>query len=229
MLAHRPETSAADYRRSLLEEVYSRIFNERLRTLARRRDAAFVGAGASMSGALRDIDAFRRAATVKGGRVEDALRSVLSEVLRIEQHGFTQEELDRARVAIARGRDQAVAEAPTARSHDHADEITRNFLEGELMIGRAAERDLTREILPRITLAELNGLARGYGGAESRAIVISGPEGRPLPARERVLAIVDEVEKARLDPWVERPPPRALMAAAPRPGSRSGRCRTARA
>ena len=219
MLAHRPEASAADYRRGVLEEVYSRIFNERLRTLARRRDAPFVGAAASMSGGLRDIDGFRRTATVKGGRVEDALRSVLAEVLRIEQHGFTQAELDRAREAIARGRDRAVDEAPTARSRDHAEEMVRNFLEGELMIGRAAERDLTREILPRITLAELNGLARGYGGAESRAIVISGPDGKPLPTREQVLAIADEVGAARLEPWVERPPPRALLAAAPRRGA----------
>ncbi len=219
MLAHRPEATPEDFRRGLLEEVYSRIFNERLRTLARKKESPFTGAFASLSGNVREIDAFTRGATVKGGRVEDALRSVFAEVLRIEQHGFTQAELDRARVIIARERDQAVAAAPTARSRGHAEEIVRHFLEGELMIGRTAERELTAELLPKITLAELNQLARGYGGSENRAITISGPEGKPLPTRERVLAIIDEVAGARLEPWVDRPPPTALMATAPKPGA----------
>ena len=219
MLAHRPEATPADFRRGLVEEVYSRIFNERLRTLARKKESPFTGASASMSGNVREIDAFTRGATVKGGRVEDALRGVFAEVLRIEQHGFTQPELDRARVIIAREREQSVASAPTARSRGHAEEIVRHFLEGELMIGRTAERDLTQALLPKITLAELNQLARSYGGAENRAITISGPDGKPLPAQERVLAIIDEVAGARLEPWVDRPPPATLMAAPPKPGA----------
>ena len=219
MLAHRGEATPADFRRGILEQLYGQIFNERLRILARRKDTPFTGAFASMSDTVREIDAFTRGATVKGGRVEDALRSVFAEVLRVEQHGFTQTELDRARVIIGRGREQAVAAAPTARSRGHAQEIVRHFLEGELMIGRTAERDLTLGMLPEITLAELNQLAKSYGGAENRAIVISGPDKKPMPARERVLAIVDEVAKARLEPWVDKPPPAALMAAAPRAGT----------
>ncbi len=219
LLAHRPEATPADFRRGVLEEVYGQIFNERLRTLARRKDTPFTGAFAAMSNTVREIDAFTRGATVKGGRVEDALRAVFAEVLRVEQHGFTQGELERARAEIVRGRERAVAAAPTARSRGHAAEIVRHFLEGELMIGRTAERDLTLEALPKITLAELNQLARSYGGAENRAITISGPDKKPLPARERVLAIIDEVGKAALEPWVDRPPPAALMAAAPKPGA----------
>ncbi len=170
MLAHRPEASAADYRRGVLEEVYSRIFNERLRTLARRRDAPFVGAAASMSGGLRDIDGFRRTATVKGEpRRGRAAQRAGRGRCGSSSTASPQAELDRAREAIARGRDRAVDEAPTARSRDHAEEMVRNFLEGELMIGRAAERDLTREILPRITLGRAERARRAATAARRAA------------------------------------------------------------
>ncbi len=219
MLAHRPEATPADFRRGVLEQIYIQMFNERMRILARRKGSPFTGAFASISDSVREIDAFTRGATVKGGRIEDALRALFAEVLRVEQHGFTETELERARANLARAREQAVASAPTARSRSHAQEIVRHFLEGELMIGRTAERDLTLEALPKITLDELNRLARSYGGAENRAIAISGPDGKPLPARERVLAIIDEVGKQPLSPWVDRPAPATLMEAPPKPGA----------
>ncbi|MEO8700523.1 MAG: insulinase family protein [Kofleriaceae bacterium] len=217
--AHRAESTVKDFRRSILEQVYDQIFNERLRVLARKKDTAFTSGGVSISNNTREIDSFTRSATVKGGRVEDVLRALFSEVLRIEQHGFTQGELERARINIARQAEQAVVDAPTAQSRNHVSEIVRNFLEHEFMIGRTAERDIVIKLLPDITLAELNQLAKQYGGADNRVIVISGPDDKPLPARDRILAIVDEVGKSKVEPWVEKAPPAALMATAPKPGT----------
>jgi len=219
MLAHRAEATERDFRRSIVEQVYGQIFNERFGTLARKQGAPFMGAGMGISNQTRDIDAFSRGASVKGGKVEEALRSMFEEVLRIEKHGFTQGELDRARTNLRSRVEQSVFDAPTARSRGHAQEITRNFFEREFMIGRTAERDLTIKMLPQITLAELNSLARSYGGADNRVIVISGPDDKPLPTEARVLAIVDEVAKASLEPWIEKPPAAALMAQLPKPGT----------
>ena len=219
LFAHRPEATLADFRRSLAEQVYQRMFNERFRTLARKQDSPFSSASLRIENDTREIDSFTRSASVKAGKVEPALTALFTEVLRIEKYGFTQGELERARTNIARQVEQAALDAPTANSRGHADEIKRNFLEGEFVIGRVAERDFTKQQLPQITLAELNQLAKQYGGAANRVITISGPDGKPLPTRDRVLAMIDEVAGATLEPWTEKPAPSALMATPPKPGT----------
>src|SRR5262249_22821582 len=53
-----------------------------------------------------------------------------------------------------------------------AAEISRYFLQHELMPGTAVELAMTRELLPGITLDELNHLARTWGGERGRVIAI---------------------------------------------------------
>ena len=219
LLAYRSEASANDLRRIAVEQVYQGILNERFASLARRKESPFTGAFAGIQGFTREIDAFTRTAQVKAGRVEDALRALFVEVLRVEKHGFTQAELDRARAVIARFYDQAAVGEKTNDAREYADEITRNYFEGELMIGRVAESAFMKKTLPTITLQELNGLAKSYGGADNRAIVIAGPDGKPLPDEKRVLQIVDEVAKSEIDPWQDKASATALMAQPPKAGA----------
>ncbi|MGE3543177.1 MAG: insulinase family protein, partial [Kofleriaceae bacterium] len=221
LVPHRSESTANDYRRLILEQLYGQIVNERLTTIGRRPDAPFTIAGVGARGITREIDAFTRFAQVKNGKVEDAIRALFTEVIRVDRHGFTQSELDRARANLARFYEQIDAEAMTSDSAEYSDEITRNFFEGELMIGRTAEKELTLKVLPTVTVAELEALASSYGGAENRVIMIAGPEGEKaiaLPTRDRVLAIISGVEKATVDPWEDKAVATELIATPPTPG-----------
>jgi len=220
-VAHRPEASKRDYRRLLAEQIYTEILNERLASIARKADAPFIGAFGSISGAggVRDIDSFSRTAAAKQGKVDDALRALLTEVTRIEKHGITSTELERARTNMKRGYEQLADTEATRDSRQFVEEITRNFLEGELIVGSEIEKKLALEILPTLTIAELNQLGASFGGADGRVILISGPEGKPLPKQERVLEIVAEVGKAKLDAWEDAAPTVALMDKAPKPGT----------
>lgn len=216
---HRPEATLRDFRRIIIEQIYAQIINERLATLARRKEAPFSVAQVGVEGLVREIDVFSRNALVKTGKVEDALRALLTEVLRIERHGVTQGELDRARANLKRFYEQIAASAETEDASDYTEEITRNFFEGEFMIGRQAERDYTLKMLPTITLAELEALAKSFGGADNRVILISGPDGAPLPTEARVREILAEVERDEIAPWEDKAAVTALMAQPPTPGT----------
>ena len=218
-LPHRSEASSNDFRRIIAEQIYGQIVNERLATLGRRQEAPYQVAQVAVQNFTRDIDTFFRIAVAKQGKIEDAIRALHTEAVRVEKHGFTQGELDRARANIARYYEQAAAGAETEDSSDYTAEITRNFFEGEFMIGRKAERDYTLRMLPTITLAELNQLAKSFGGADDRVILISGPEGSPMPTEKRVLEIVGEVEKSQIAPWEDKAAATALMAQPPKPGT----------
>lgn len=221
VMPHRPESSYKDFRRILVEQVYQSILNERFRVIGRRPDAPFANAGAGIESPTREVDAFVREAQAKPGNVEAALESLFTEVLRVEQHGVTQSELDRARTILTRFYDQIEAEDATSDSRLFTEEITRNFFEGEFMIGRKAESALARKILPTITLAEMNELGRSFGGADNRVILIDAPQAgkaAALPSRDRVLAIVDEVSHRKIDPWEDKAVTAKLMERAPGPG-----------
>ena len=216
---HRSESSVKDFRRIVAEQIYGQIVNERLGALGKRKEASFSFAAVGVQPMGREIDMFSRIAQVKGGKAEDTLRSLFTEALRVERHGFTQSELERARAVIKRSVEANADEEATSDSGDYVAEITRNFFEKEFMIGRKAERDYTLKFLPAITVDELNTLAKSFGGADNRVIMISGPEGQPLPTEKRMLEIVDEVNKSKIDPWQEKAVATALMAQPPKPGT----------
>jgi zinc protease len=219
VFAHRPESTEADFRRSIAEQIYNLIANERLGTLAKKTESPFAIAQVGVQGITREIDMFSRVALPKEGKVEEALRALMTEAVRVERHGFTQAELDRARANIAAFYEQIAAQADTEGADDYVEEITRNFYEKEFMIGRKAERDLAVKFLPQITVAELNALAKSFGGAENRVILVSGPDGKPLPDQKRILAIVDEVQKSQIEPWQEAATTAKLMATPPKAGT----------
>ena len=220
MVAHRPEATKQDFRRIVAEQLYQAILNERLASVARRPDAPFAGAAVNIDSDTREIDAFSRQAQAKQGKEEDTLRALFTEVLRVEKFGFAQSELDRARAIIKRGVEANADAEATADSSDYTAEITRNYFEAEFMIGRAAERDLTLEFLPSITVADLNALAKTFGGPENRVIMFAGPEGKPLPSEKRIHEIVAEVEKTAIEAWQDAAVTTALIAPGkqPKPG-----------
>jgi len=222
LVPHRANASRNDYRRLMVEQVYQAVVNERFATIGRRPDAPFVAAGAGISSPVREIDAFEREAEARPGQAAATLESLVTEIARIQQHGVTQGELDRARAILLRGAEQNATEQATADSRGFTEELTRNFFAGELVVGRAAEYELTRSVLPTITLAELNALASSFGGADNRVILIAGPDASKapaLPTRERVLAILDEVAGKKLEPWQDQAIPTQLMAELPKPGT----------
>ncbi|HEX3763235.1 MAG TPA: insulinase family protein [Kofleriaceae bacterium] len=220
LMPHRPEASAHDFRRILVEQIYQRILNDRLVVIARRPDAPFATAAVGIESPTREVDVFAREALPKGGQVEPALEALLTEVLRVEQHGVTQSEFDRARAVLVRFYDQIEVEDATSDSRNFTEEFTRNFFEGEFMIGRKSESGLARQILPTITLAEMNELGKSFGGAANRVILIDGAEDNKaaLPTKERVLALIDEVSHRQIPAWEDRAVTTKLMEHAPKPG-----------
>ncbi|MCW5805486.1 MAG: insulinase family protein [Deltaproteobacteria bacterium] len=218
LLPHRSEASMRDLRRITAEQVYTTILNERLRTLGRSKDAPFTFASASVGGVTREIDGFTRSAGVKNHQVEEALRALVTEVVRVEKHGFSQSELDRAVANIAKQSEQSAIGEATTDGRSFTSEMTRHFFEGEFMLGRVGEHEKTMQVLPTITLADLNKLAAAFGGPANRVILVNGPDGKPLPTEQRVLAIVDEVAKAQIGPWEDKAVNVPLLATAPAPG-----------
>ncbi len=219
MVAHRSQATMTDFRRALGEQLYQLMLNERLQSIGRRPEAPFATAAVIIQNVTRQVDAFARFALVKNDDSEGALRALFTEVLRVEKHGFVQSELDRARTVMSRGYEESAATAATRDSKDLVAEIVRNFLSHEFIVGPDKETAMALAVLPQITLTELNAVAKSFGGAENRVIAVLGPDGKPMPSKARVLAIVDEVAKSTIEPWKDVPAVTKLMEEPAWPGT----------
>lgn len=218
LVPHRSDSTEPDFQRLLVEQMYTTMINDRLSQLRRKPETPFLGAATAIESEVREVDSFSRSAQVKSGHVEEALRALYAEALRAERHGFSQAELDRARMIVARRAEEAADRQATADSRVFAAEITRNYFAKELMIGATAERELTQKYLPLITIDQLNALVKSFGGADNRVVAISLGAAIPGLDETRAKKILAEVDRSDIPAWVEKPLPSALMAKPPAPG-----------
>ncbi len=220
-LGARPEGTVADYRRQLAEGLYHSMLNRRLDELRRRPQPPFLWASSSTGGFLRASDVYVQSAGVRAGELLGGLAALLTEIERVDLHGFTEGELDRAGRELLRAYERGFAERDKTPSAAFAAEYARHYLIGEPAPGIAVELDLVKRYLPTLELAELNRLAGEWISEENRVVLVTAPdsEAAGLPSEEDLLATLAAADRLEPEPWVDRVRDRPLVDVLPKPGA----------
>jgi zinc protease len=208
-----------DYRRNLVERLFSDMLNERFNELARKPDAKFLGAGGGGGQLAPTVHTFSLNARVPDGGLIDGLNVLEIEARRVREHGFSQSELDRNKRDMAAYYEQAYNERDKSESGGFADEYVRHFLEGEPAPGIEYERRLVQSVLPGITLQEVTALARARLSSESRVVLAVQPEkpSLPPPTESELRAAMAAADKVAVTPWSDTTTTRALVEKVPEP------------
>src|SRR5581483_1004019 len=90
-------TRVEDYRRDLVQRLVDHMIGERFDEMARKPDAKFLGAGAGDEGLSRTAEAYVMGASVQDGKINDGLSALAVEAKRLQQFGFSDSEVDRAK------------------------------------------------------------------------------------------------------------------------------------
>jgi zinc protease len=214
------ESTVADYRRSLVEGLFNGMMNNRLEELARLADPPFVFATSSKGPLVRSKEVYTLSAAVNDSGVERGFRALLTEARRVSLHGFTRTELDRQKEFLIRGMQQAYEERGKTESALYAGEYVRNFLTGEPFPGIATEYALAGQLIPTVTLTEVNALAAVWITEHNRIIAVSGPqrEGLETPAESTLTAVMAAVLSADVPPYVDRVSSAPLVSIPPTTG-----------
>ena len=213
--------TVGDYRRDLTERLYLAMLNNRLEEISQKPDAPFLGADASRGSFVgRTTDAFTLSANVKDGGIERGLEALLTEARRVDEFGFLQSELDRAKENMLRGYERAYAERDKTQSAAFVEEYIGNYLTGEAIPGIAYEYKLAQELVPTIKLADVNKLASGWITDSNRVIIAQSPqkEGVKIPTRAELLAVFDRAAREHVTAYTETVSGAALLEREPIPG-----------
>lgn len=216
-----PEATATDYRRSLVEQLYSAMLNRRLGERVQEANPPYIYGGIGKSRMVREKDIAMQVAVVKEGQFALGLKTLLLEAKRARRDGFTSTELDREKADLLRGMEKAYEERDKTGSAGYASEYIRNFLEGEPIPGIEKELEMTRAFFAEITLAEVNHTADQWITEANRIVLYSAPQkpGLAAPTQQQILDIIADADASEIAAYTDNVSNEPLLPTAPKAGS----------
>ncbi len=215
----------ADYRRSLVQSLAFQMLNARFSEIARQPEAPFLAASAGDDTLGRTVEAFSVSARVRDGGITRGLAALAEELARVEQHGFGEAELDRAKRGTLARYERAYNERDKAESGPLASELVRHFLVNEAAPGLEAEVELVRRFLPTISAAETAALAQEMVTEENRVVLAAAPAraGLAMASETDLGDALRTGGAAKVEPWRDDMAGRELLATSPAPGTVTAR------
>lgn len=212
--------TVGDARADLIDNLYHAMMNARLRELVREPDPPFLYGVAASSPLAPTKSLYSVSAGVRDGGIERGVSALLLEAARVDRHGFTQAELERAKINTLRSIERLWEERDKQDSNRYAGSYARHFLAQAPLPGIDFVRDLYAALLPEIELAEVNARAGQWITDDNRIILVSAPEAEraAIPGEDEILELVRATESVAVTPWVDRVRDEPLVSEVPEPG-----------
>jgi len=211
----------ADYRNTLMRNLYTGMLNNRLQEIAQKPDAPYIYAGSQFSSFLvgRSVDAYSLFVGAKENLIEKSIETLMLENERARQFGFTASELEREKKDTYSWYENGAKEAEKTQSGTYADEFIRNYLTQESIPGYQREFELVKEFLSGITLEEINKLGQSWITDQNIVALITAQEkeGVEVPTDQQVAEIVKSVRTKKLEAYIDKVTDAPLLSAQPSP------------
>ncbi|MBC7918832.1 MAG: insulinase family protein [Rhodoferax sp.] len=213
--------TVGDYRQKLLERLFGMMLGQRMQELTQQSNPPFVGGGSSLNRLVPGYRNFSSGAWLGRQGVGPAMDALVLENLRARQFGFQSAELERSKKSMLRAVEQAHAEREKTDSGRYAAEYIRNFLEQETIPGISNELMYAQELLPTITLADVNAFAKtAIPGQSAKLLVYTGnAKEEGTPKEEQLLATAKLAEVRPVTAKEEKMLATSLMAKPPKAGT----------
>jgi zinc protease len=216
-----PLKTAVQYKQAIIKNLFNQMLAERYAELSRQPNPPFISGAADIDGFMSGIDAYSVSIDAKPGQFEAGFKAIWRETIRAQRFGFTQSELDRAKINYMAGMDAAIKEADKTPSESYVKEYQEYFLNGTAAPGIRTEYQLVKSSLPQINLAAVNALAKAYIKDTNRDIIIQAPEADKagMPDEKTVLEWIAGVNAEHLVAYVDDDNSLQLLAQSPLAGT----------
>ena len=216
--------SWGDYRKNIIEGLVSSLINQRLSELTQKENPPFLFANTGYSQFLRGYNSFNSFAVLSKGTVNEAVDALIEETSRARQFGFLQTELDRAKASMLNGADKALKEKDKSESGMIVSQYVGNFLNGTPVPGVQHRFNFLKEVLPTISLSEINAVAKNMPSTTNAFTLLQAPSGMKdqLPDNNKLLKAVEVATAKPVKAYEEKAVATALLDKDPVPGKITG-------
>ncbi len=216
-----PTVTLGDFKEDISKELFSGILNNRLQELTQKESPPFIYAYGGFGSYARGYETFNASIGTGDKDATTGLKAFEEELERVKKFGFTKPELDRAKSDMLTQMERAYNEKNKTESSNYTSEYISNFLTQAPIPGIEKEYSYYKELLPQITVEDVNNIAKKLQENPNQFIALTGPEpavGKDLPTGDDLLAVVSSVEKMDIKPYEEKTIAASLMTSTPKPG-----------
>ena len=207
-----------DYRNSQMRALYANMFNTRLQEIAQKPDAPFMYAGGGYGSFIgRSVDVYSLFVSSKENQLDKSIELILSENEKVRQFGFNASELEREKKNILSSYERGAKEADKTVSSAFADEFIRNYLTRECIPGYRKEYEIVKELLPGITVDEINKMGQTWITDKNIIALITAQEkeGVKVPTEQEVAEIIKAAGSKKVEAYVDQVSDAPLLAEEP--------------
>ena len=192
----------SNYRDNLIYDLIQVIYDRRIEELLEKNEITFLESGLG-SYQISDLDEYKIiSATLNEASVKEGIIDFLTINKQIEKFGFLNSELDLAKKNYIRNLQQNIIKRETRSSENFANEYERHFLDDEMISSSEDELKFTNEIMPSITVKDLNDYFKNYIKAKNQIIQIKAPSYiKNLPDEAEIKELYAEVENKDIEPY----------------------------
>ena len=195
----------ADYRAALVRNLYNDMMGSRMSELSKSADPPFVFGNTSYGSGFGDKDYYQSFAFAAEGKAEAALDALLTENKRVQLHGFTQGEIDRAKSRMMERAETNLKEMDKTESNRLVMRYVYKYLEDIPTPGPKQTVDMYNEYLDGVTLEEVNALPSKWIKEDSRVVVVTGPlkDESPLPKEAAIRSMLTQIDQSQPEAYVD--------------------------
>ena len=198
----REEKNVGYLRDGYVSTLLNQMSRERISELLQKGNPPFINGSVQVGGFVRGYNAAFITVTANPNKEDEGLKAIYTEAQRIVRHGFTEGELNRAKINLLTSMESSYKQRDKISNDRYVRGIQNYFLEGEPLTDAEYDWQLGQALLETITLADVNKLATEMFVDKNRSIVISGLEsGVKHLTKEEAFAILSDVDNSTIDPY----------------------------
>ena len=213
MMFARRETLPTEYKNTIVGYSYDLIktfasvmMNARFEEIAETADATILGGGMSEGGIgiCPTMESTAFSVTAHDGRIDDAFRTMYTEMERMRRYGFTTGEFERAKQEILRWAERSYANRNDVSNEAYVERCIAHFATGDSMMDAETEWQLAQMFINSLTVEQINqAYAEMAKPNENLVILARSPkkDGIDIPTEEELLAIIAEVEASEIESY----------------------------
>ena len=200
-----PITTVEHMKKDIITEIAASIFNMRLSEIQQSANAPWIGA-AITNYYITNSTVFHLLEMIPlNDQFDKGFNTVLEEFLRYKKFGATQGELDRAKQNILASVEHTWKNQDKINSSEIASDIVNSIVTGDTLISTEEFYKVYQEIVPTITLQEINEVAANWFKNLGTILFALIPENSTnFPNQEELLAMWQNFKPTKpLEPYTE--------------------------
>src|SRR5690606_26965317 len=143
--------TVAEYRASLVRQLFSGALNQRLYERVYAEAPPFLSASANYGTLGEMLGTFEVNVSARNAEIPQGLDAALSEIERIFRFGITDVEFERMRESMIRNIENSESEMADIPSRSYVQAYLSSFIGGSPLVDPSALNTITKQLLPTIT------------------------------------------------------------------------------